>query len=248
MPTPSKPVVVSTPSPNHGYDGAAFVPQAVVWHITQGASQPSIDWLCNPASDASANYVIRENGQIVELVNPDAGPQGAAWANGIVNHPDTGNALVASWVAAGINPNLRSVSIEHAGFTSNNHGGSLTAAQVDATVRLTAWLCAHFGIAPDQEHILGHYQLDDVNRHYCPGFSAAEWAAWLDRVAALVAPAPSGPMLSPVVTPQVVWGATSKGRLIAQTVTVVNDDTGKYYEAKIEYRAAGPVQLPWREV
>ena len=59
-------------------------------------------------------------------------------------------------------------------------------------------------------------------------------------------PAPHPPMLEPVVTERRVWGG--KGRIVSEAVTVVNDDTGVYYEGKVEHRATGPVQLPWREV
>ncbi len=184
--TISKPTVTSKPSPNRGYNGAAYKPEAVVWHITAGSGASAVSWLTSPASNASANYVILESGERVELVNPEAGPDGAAWANGDVQKPDLSNALIAGWVRAGVNPNLKVVSIEHAGMSSAGKGGSLTPAQIEATVRLTAWLCQRFGIAPDQDHILGHYQINDVTRHNCPGFSAAEWSSWVGRIAALV--------------------------------------------------------------
>lgn len=181
-----KPTMRAAPSPNCGYNGAAYRPEAVVWHITAGSGASAVNWLASPASGVSANYVIMESGEIVELVNPEAGAQGAAWANGAVQEPDMTNALIAGWMRAGTNPNLRTVSIEHAGETSAGRGGSLTPAQIAATVRLTAWLCQRFGIPPDQDHILGHYQVNLVTRRNCPGFSSAEWAAWVGRIAALV--------------------------------------------------------------
>jgi len=183
---PSKPTVTSKPSPNCGYGGAAYKPEAICWHITAGSGASAVNWLTSPASNASANYVVLETGETVELVNPEAGPNGAAWANGNYNQPDLTNPLIAGWVKAGINGNLRVISIEHAGQSSGNKGGSLTAAQVAATIALNAWLCQRFGIAPDQDHILGHYQFDNVTRHNCPGFSAAEWSSWVGRIAALV--------------------------------------------------------------
>lgn len=184
--TVQKPTVTSKPSPNRGYGGADYKPEAIVWHITAGSGASAVSWLTNPASNASANYVVLESGETVELVNPEAGANGAAWANGDVQKPDLTNPLIAGWVKAGINPNLRVCSIEHAGQSSAGKGGSLTPAQIEATVRLTAWLCQRFGIAPDQDHILGHYQINDVTRHNCPGFSAAEWSSWVGRIAALV--------------------------------------------------------------
>lgn len=196
-----KPTVVSDPSPNRGYGGQDFNPEAIVWHISEGSEASAVSWLTNPASQASSNYLVGRTGTIHELVNPENGPDGAAWANGDVQQPDTTNALIAGWVKAGINPNRRTVSIESAGFTSNNQGGSLTPPQIDALVTLTAWLCQRFGIAPDQGHILAHYQLNNVTRHYCPGFSAAEWADWTGRVAALVAGGQPQPAPGPAPQP-----------------------------------------------
>lgn len=180
-----KPPMVKNPSPNHGYPGD-YRPEAVTWHITAGTGASALSWLTSPASNASANYVITEDGVIHELVNPEAGQQGAAWANGDVQQPNLGNPLIASWVKAAINPNRRCVSIEHAGQTSAGKGGSLTTAQVEATIRLTAWLCQRFGIAPDRQHIMPHAWINSVTRPNCPGFSEAEWAAWVGRIAALV--------------------------------------------------------------
>ena len=244
-----KPAMTILDSPNRdGYSGTRRV-DAIVLHITQGTD--SRGWLTSPQSKASANYLIERDGTIYQLVPPDHD----AWANGQVDDPDTSNALIVRWLAERdsqghpINFNQRTISIEHEGMSSNNNGGSLTDAQVRATVALQAWLCATFTIPPDQDHILGHYQIDDVDRHYCPGFSAAEWREWTDAVAALVhggpVPAPA-PMLAPVVTEREDWGG--KGRLISLEVTVVNDDTGKYYSRKKRYTATGIVYDDWREV
>jgi hypothetical protein len=162
----------------------------VVWHITAGSGASALSWLTNPASNASANYVITEDGAIHELVNPEAGQQGAAWANGDVQKPNLGNPTIAGWVKAGINPNRRCVSIEHAGQSSMGQGGSLTAGQIAATTRLTAWLCQRFGIAPDRQHILPHAWINSVTRPNCPGFSEGEWNRWVLAIRGLVAPPP----------------------------------------------------------
>lgn len=185
----AKPTVISNPSPNHGYPGD-YRPETVVWHITAGSGASALSWLTNPASNASANYVITEDGKIHELVNPEVGQQGAAWANGDVQKPNLANPSVASWVKAGINPNRRCVSIEHAGDSSMGKGGSLTPAQIAATVRLTAWLCSRFGIAPDRAHIIPHAWVNSVTRPNCPGFSETEWVTWVDAIAEIVAGAP----------------------------------------------------------
>ncbi len=255
----TKPTVTAHPSPNRGYNGAAYKPEAIVWHITAGSGASAVSWLTSPASNASANYVVLESGETVELVNPESGANGAAWANGDVQQPDMTNPLIAGWVKAGINPNLRVVSIEHAGQTSAGKGGSLTPAQIAATVRLTAWLCQRFGIAPDQDHILGHYQINDVTRHNCPGFSAAEWTAWVGRIAALVkggivdqsqkiaqavTPAhPDGYML-PGQADSFTW-PDGEGVITYRKVRYFNPQENAYYEA--EWSNDGGF-APWKQV
>lgn len=181
---PKPPVDASHPSPNRGGYPHAHDARCVVWHITQGTN--SLGWLTNPASGASSNYLIRRDGWIYELVPPTV----SAWANGRVCFPDRNEQVVDQALREGRNLNTVSVSIEHEGFTSAGRGGSLTQAQSDATVALTAWLCATFGIPPTRDGIIGHFAIDSCDRPNCPGFSQAEWAVWVARVAAMVNGAP----------------------------------------------------------
>lgn len=176
------PLDISHPSPNrNGYAKTRRV-EAVIWHITQG--KDSLGWLCNPASGASANFLIARTGTIYQLVPPTDD----AWANGRVCEPDADHnqPLVTKWVKEGVNFNQRTVSVEHEGFTSSGAGGSLTKAQIASTVRLTAWLCQEFRLPPDRQHIFGHFEIDSCDRPNCPGFSEAEWQSWVGQVAALV--------------------------------------------------------------
>lgn len=166
-------------SPNHG---GPRTPEAIVYHIADGGLDGTLSWLCNPASQASSNYVVARDGAIYELVPPNLTP----WTNGATCNPDLTNPLIKKWVGAGVYPNAPTLTIEHIGYSSKGKGGSLTAPQVAATVALTAWLCEVYHLTPDRQHIIGHYQLDACTRQNCPGFSPAEWAAWLGKVAALV--------------------------------------------------------------
>jgi N-acetyl-anhydromuramyl-L-alanine amidase AmpD len=250
----SKPAVVSYPSPNQGGYMHPHDPRCVVWHITQGTN--SLGWLTNPKSGASSNYLIARNGTIYELVPPTV----SAWANGAVQKPNLTNPVIAQALKEGRNLNTVSVSIEHEGFTSSNKGGSLTAAQVDATVRLTAWLCQHLGIKADQTHIIGHYEIDAVNRPYCPGFSAVEWNGWVNRVAALAAGGTGGSNQDIEVSyttnaaGEVVVTINFKGHLNDASqiqgvdvqdvgVTVLSDDGTKLSRSVIDNG-----QAPWVEV
>lgn len=232
--TVAKPPVISQPSPNFGGYQHPHEARCIFWHITEGVN--SLGWLRSPASQASANYLIARSGVIYELVPPTE----SAWANGKANRPDRTNPVIDRALTEGRNLNTISISVEHEGFTSRNMGGSLTDAQVDATVNLAAWLCQRFGIAPDQAHILGHYEIDAVDRPYCPGFSAVEWQTWVGRVAALVAGDTAPP---PAADPGFPGALTPDGRTVlngvdfggvsecVEEVTVrTRNDQGERYE------------------
>lgn len=217
----NKPTVVSKPSPNRGgYAGARRV-DAVVWHVTAGSGPSSLGWLTNPASQASANYLIDKDGTTYELVPPNED----AWANGAVNKPDTGNRLIARWLQEGANFNQRTVSIETVRETSAmEQPGGFTEAQHRALVALSAWLCATYGLAADRTHIIRHGQIDSVNRPHCPGLAESEMVAWIGEIAALVdgpdvsgqTPAPQPP--APPADPGFPGALTAGGHAVINGV------------------------------
>ncbi len=171
-------------SPNRGGYPTPRRVDAVVWHITDGTN--SIPWLTNPISDASSNYHIARNGVITELVPPWEN----AWTNGDAKQPNTANPLIARWVAEGANFNTRTISIEH----EARRGEGLTTAQAAASVHLTAWLLQEYGLPREDARILGHNEINKLDRPYCPGFPPQVWGAQLDRVYAMFdAPAPQPP-------------------------------------------------------
>lgn len=94
----------------------------LVWHETAGAYNGSVAWLCNPAAQASAHLVIREDGgeatQLVHLAEK-------------------------AWHAAAYNP--RSVGVEHANTTAK---GYATEAQLRVSARVFGWLCLRLGVPP----------------------------------------------------------------------------------------------------
>ena len=191
MSVPKPPMDTSHPSPNKGGYNAPHKPEALCWHVTVGGAAGSLAWLTNPASNASANYLIDRAGKIYELVPPGE----SAWANGQLNKPDVANPVIKGWVDNHINPNTRTISIENERTTSaNEQPGGFTEAQHKSLVALSAWLCATLGIAPDRTHIIRHGQIDSVTRAHCPGLAESEMQAWVGEIAALVngAPPPNG--------------------------------------------------------
>jgi len=93
----------------------------LVWHATAGAYAPSISWLCNPASQASAALVVREDGaEATQLVHLAA----KAWH-------------AVAW-------NGFSVGVEHA----SRGAGFASHAQLVESARVFGWLCHKLGIPP----------------------------------------------------------------------------------------------------
>lgn len=140
-------------SPNFRAGRRKRKPLAIVNHITAGLMPGTLGWLKNPAAQASAHYLVTKDGRIFQLVKDED----TAWHAGIVNRPN--------WsIYDGTNPNKYTIGIEHEGFD-----GDLTEAQYQATLKLHRQLIAKWGIPIDQEHIIGHYRIDSVNRPNCPG-------------------------------------------------------------------------------
>ena len=114
------PPLVQRKSPNYSSRNGARITH-LVWHATAGHYTPSIAWLCNPAADASAHLVLREDGgeatQLVKLAEK-------AW------HCEAWNAFT--------------VGVEHASMGD----GFAASAQLAESARVFGWLCHHFGIPP----------------------------------------------------------------------------------------------------
>jgi hypothetical protein len=109
------PPLVQRRSPNRSTRHGARV-DLLVWPETAGAYKGSIAWLCNPAAQASAHLVVREDGGEVTQLVPLA---------------------EKAWHAAAFNP--RSVGVEHANVTAK---GYATDAQLHGSARIFGWLIA----------------------------------------------------------------------------------------------------------
>lgn len=153
-----------------------YNPRAFVIHRAQGYEAGVSSWFANPASEVSAHYLVCVNGQVYQYV--DDGD--AAWGNGFTTKDamDLTVPIINYWHANGINPNLETISIEHEGF----YPTQLSGAQFQSSCELVQSLCARFQIPYDRQHILGHYQIDNVQRPNCPGFTDAEWQRYIDGI------------------------------------------------------------------
>lgn len=171
----AKPRFVKMPSPNFFTKDEMEVNQvaAVVLHGTAGPLQAAIDWLRNPQRDnpdnaVSANYVISKAGVIYELVPWESGLR--AYANGIAETIDTSIPWLVAAVKNRINPNWITVSIEHeALYNDMVLRRSMTDAQFNSSIELTAYILAGCGLKANHETIIGHNQISGTNKYNCPG-------------------------------------------------------------------------------
>ena len=141
-------------SPNKTTGRSGKKPIAIVNHITAGSYPGCLFWMQNSKAQASAHYLVTKTGAIHQLVRDTD----TAWHAGEVRKP--------SWsLYNGTNPNRYTIGIEHEGKA----GDTLTEAQYQATLWLHRQLVQKWGIPVDQDHIIGHYRIDSVNRPNCPG-------------------------------------------------------------------------------
>lgn len=112
--------LVWKPSPNHSTRGGSPITH-LVWHATIGHYLPSVAWLRDPAAQASAHLVVREDGdestQLVKLAEK-------------------------AWHAVAWNP--FSIGVEHSSLTQ----GFASHAQLEQSARLFGFLCHLYGIPP----------------------------------------------------------------------------------------------------
>jgi len=130
--------VIDHASPNQSERRLGATPDMIVLHYTAMASaDAALDWLCDPASEVSAHYLICEHGHIWRLVPEDQ----RAWHAG-----------AGAWGACR-DVNSRSIGIELA----NDGFSPFAAAQIDALERLLGQIMARWPIPP--QRVIAHSDL-----------------------------------------------------------------------------------------
>lgn len=140
-----------------------------VLHITGNPRLPSadgeLDWRINdPANQNSATFFINRDGSIRQALGDPL--RMAPWANGAARNPDMTNPRIARCIRAGVNPNMRTiVAIECVGYEP---GSSITPEQEKSAAAIFAYYFGKAGVPINRETIIGHYQIDSVERPNCP--------------------------------------------------------------------------------
>lgn len=148
--------------------------RAIVWHVAEGSESGVTSWFHNPASGASTHYLVCKDGRVIRYVPEDETP----WANGAINKPNLANPVVKGIVESGINPNRLTISIETEGYTAEYRSADSPLGR--ALAELTREIMLRHGIPLTDDHILGHNEIDSVNRGRCPG--NLDWAGLLAAV------------------------------------------------------------------
>lgn len=144
------------PSPNYNSRPAGTDIWMIVIHTCEGSYSSCWSWLTNTAAQASAHYVVSEDGsEISQLVRESD----RAWhvaatydcsLNGSVNCGQNG-----------VSVNHFAVGIEHGGFASQT---TFPASQIDASAKLSCDISRDQGVVRDSYHIVGHGKLQPSDR------------------------------------------------------------------------------------
>src|SRR5581483_2487115 len=178
--------------PNRSWGAFTQKPRQIVIHGTATANATAQDiannW-ANTDGDASAHIIINKDGSFVQGLSLRA----TAWANCcLTDNPNTG-ALWDRGLPLG-NQNYWSVAVEHCKYDPNYNSDVLTPEQQATSFALVKAICEYHGIPKQvvgigdisQGGIIGHCNIDQLNRTYCPG--PYPWQALSDYLQGGVAP------------------------------------------------------------
>ncbi|URM89527.1 N-acetylmuramoyl-L-alanine amidase [Streptomyces sp. MRC013] len=140
----------------------------VVIHVVQGSYATALRVFKNPGHGAATHYVVGRDGRIAQMIRE----------------------LDVAFHAGNREMNERSIGIEHEGFVDRPQ--DFTPAMYAASARLTADICARYGIPVDREHVIGHVEVEGTD-HTDPG-PHWDWDRYMElvrRAAAAPRPVPS---------------------------------------------------------
>lgn len=159
-----------TPAPSQAYS---------VVHITANlaSAQNEAAWRKNdPGLQNSATFFINPDGSVVQTLGDPLHMD--PWTNGDAQNPDMSNPRIAAMMAAGVNPNERSlITMENVG---REPGDPITAAQENTCAAIIAYYHPKAGLPINRETVIGHYQINSVNRINCPSTNKSV----IDRIVA----------------------------------------------------------------
>ncbi|MGI5357601.1 N-acetylmuramoyl-L-alanine amidase [Streptomyces sp. CA-252508] len=121
-----------------------FTIDRVVIHVVQGSFPTALKVFKDPGHGAATHYVVRKDGHVAQMIRE----------------------LDVAFHAGSRDMNERSIGIEHEGFVDRPQ--DFTVAMYASSARLTAGICARYGIPVDRTHIIGHVEVEGTD-HTDPG-------------------------------------------------------------------------------
>ncbi len=208
-PAPKAPAGAAPAPAQTDYPGATWVPadlanysygsrphdypvQMIVIHDIEGSYGSAIQLFQDPNTQASANYVVSDLGEITQMV----AEKDIAWHAG-------------NW-----DYNTRSIGIEHEGYAYAQPTW-YTTAMYQASAHLAASICSRWGVPMDRTHVIGHAEVPDpnnpglyggVDHHTDPG-PYWDWTYYMSLAQSYANALPSPPRMGP--DPVAVNGVTS---------------------------------------
>ncbi|MEV0961369.1 N-acetylmuramoyl-L-alanine amidase [Streptomyces sp. NPDC049910] len=116
----------------------------VVIHVVQGSYRTALKVFQDPGHGAATHYVVGGDGRVAQMIRE----------------------LDVAFHAGSREVNERSIGIEHEGFVDRPE--DFTDEMYASSARLTAGICARYGIPVDREHIIGHVEVPGTD-HTDPG-------------------------------------------------------------------------------
>lgn len=169
---------------------------AVVLHIAAGPLRAVFPTFNNPDGNASAHFCVGKDGTIEQYLSIDdtAYAVGMRYSNGQWFNP-RGLPANPTWqdILPPYNPNMYTISIEHEGQPEDQW----TAQMYDANNRLLQWIASAVGQSLESgapleyvphRTLIGHYEIDPVDRPHCPGPNVDYERIAADANAASVSP------------------------------------------------------------
>lgn len=141
---------------------------ALVFHVAEGKIGAVDSWFNNPVSQASTHFCVGKEGQIHQYVSTvySAYGNGLDYSNPeVFNHYNKNIAWLDMAIKNRMWLNSMTISIEREGYTKE----PLTKAQYQALLWLGKKLAKDFNIPVDRDHFIGHSDIDNRNRPFCPG-------------------------------------------------------------------------------
>jgi N-acetylmuramoyl-L-alanine amidase len=132
-------------------------PPLIVLHTMDGSLEGTLAHFQNPTTEVSSHYGVGRIGEIHQYVRETDG----AWTNGRVVQPSS-----TQVIERGGNPNQYTITIE---FEGKDRGGALDPAQYQAGLWLIQQIANRWNVPLNREYIIGHYEIDSVNKINCPG-------------------------------------------------------------------------------